>query len=384
MPAEIGCDLHTQPSRLSLSERMRSAISRLTANPSFRSWAARSPFTRAISRRQTQSLFDICAGFVYSKVLEAFLTTGAFDALKRGPLSLPDIARQTRLEIQMADRLMRAAAALGLARCLGDDMYSLGMNGAAMVDNPGVIAMIRHHKDFYRDLEDPLALLRGDIGDTRLNQCWAYLSPDRAETLTPGMATDYSEIMAQSQIMISEIVTASFDFTRYKRILDVGGGTGVFLQHVAAAAPKAELTLFDLPQVADLARDRLNALDLSKRIQAVGGDFVSGNLPANQDLITLVRVAYDHPDSTVGPLLKSCREALAPKGALIIAEPLSGSPTPQKTGDAYFGFYLLAMGSGKTRRFGEHEVLLKQAGFKDVEYIKTTQPALAGIVIART
>lgn len=383
MPAEIGCDLPVSSARPPLKALINSLVNRLAANPSFRAWAARFPLTRAISRRQTQSLFDLCAGFTYSKILESFVTAGMLDALKHGPMSLADIARQTGLETSMTDRLVRAAAALGLAQHFGDDTYGLGLNGAALVDNPGVIAMIRHHQDFYRDLEDPLALLKGNSAQTRLNQCWAYLSPDHAETLTSDIASDYSDIMAQSQIMISEIVTSSFDFTKHKRIMDVGGGTGVFLEHVANAAPGAELTLFDLPQVANLAIDRLTEIGLAGRINSVGGDFASGDLPGNQDLITLVRVAYDHPDSRVEPLLRSCYKALSPNGALIIAEPLSGDPHPHKTADAYFGFYLLAMGSGKTRRFSEHRALLTRAGFKHVDLIKTVQPALAGIVIAR-
>jgi demethylspheroidene O-methyltransferase len=62
-----------------------------------------------------------------------------------------------------------------------------------------------------------------------------------------------------------------------------------------------------------------------------------------------VRVVHDHDDERVLALLRAVRAALPPGGTLLLAEPMAGTPGAQAMGDAYFGFYLLAMGSGRPR-----------------------------------
>jgi len=369
--------------RPTLFDRMRDVVPRLVASPRFRSLIAGIPLIRGVARHQTQALFDLCAGFVYSQILFAFVETGALEKLAEGPLSPEDLAGKTGLTADSAERLLRAAAALDLAAPRSRGRFGLGIRGAALVDNPGVIAMIKHHGDLYKDLSDPVSLLHGTAGRPRIAQYWSYLADDRAESLSEEAAAEYSGLMALSQTMIAELVTDSFPFQNYERILDVGGGTGVFLQHVAAKTPVSALTLFDLPPVASVANRRLERIGLGHRIRTIGGDFATDRLPDGQDLVTLVRVVYDHNDATVLSLLKACRTALRDGGALLIAEPLSGEGPGARVADAYFGFYLLAMGSGRTRSPAQHTALLNAAGFAKVSTVTTSVPNLVRLILAR-
>lgn len=366
----------------SLADRLRDLAPRAAASPRIRRWIARVPLIRRVARRQTEALFDLCAGFVYSQILGAFVETGTLRALTRGPLTSTDIARACDLTPAGAERLLRAAVPLGLAARRSGGRFALGLRGAALVDNPGVLAMIRHHRDLYADLADPVALLQGRADPTRISRYWAYLSDDPASLEEPADAAAYSDLMAQSQTMIAETVIASYPFRNHRRILDVGGGTGTFLQHVARAAPAAALTLFDLPAVVANAKRRLAGTEEGARIATVRGDFTSDALPPNQDLVCLVRVVYDHNDAKVLSLLEACRDALSANGRLLIAEPVSDDGTGDRIADAYFGLYLLAMGSGRTRTLDEHEALLHKAGFRTVRSADTTLPSLARLIIA--
>ena len=58
---------------------------------------------------------------------------------------------------------------------------------------------------------------------------------------------------------------------------------------------------------------------------------------------------HDHDDAAALALLRAARAALPPDGTLLLAEPMAGTPGAEPMGDAYFGFYLLAMGSGRPR-----------------------------------
>ena len=116
-------------------------------------------------------------------------------------------------------------------------------------------------------------------------------------------------------------------------------------------------------QLADSARTRL--ADRGITAETHGGDFFADSLPQGADAISLVRILHDHNDQPVRRLLASVHAALPPGGTVVIAEPLSG-PGEGRVGDAYFGFYMMAMGSGRPRSFAEIEALLKHAGFESV------------------
>lgn len=360
----------------------RNFIIRIASSARARQWLAKFPLTRHISRHQSQGLFDLCAGFVYTQILYAFVETQLYTELAKGPMGVDHIARHTNLPAPVAKRLIRGTTSLGLSVQSKDGKYHLGLKGAALIDNPGVVAMILHHAKLYRDLSDPLTLMRGDIEETEISAFWSYLSDDRHETMVQETTNDYSDLMASSQIMIAEIITTSFDFKPYHRIIDIGGGTGTFMKHVADVAPKSDLNIFDLPQVALAANEHLKHSGLSDRITAIGGDFKNGDLPANADLMTLVRVAYDHNDDTVLALLKKVYAALPKGGKLLIAEPFAGDRAHDRTSDAYFNFYLLAMKSGRVRTFSEHKALLTAAGFSSVTRHSTINPALAQLALA--
>ncbi len=64
-----------------------------------------------------------------------------------------------------------------------DGRFALADLGAAVIGNPGIAAMVEHHALLYADLADPVALLRGETGRTRLASYWPYAA---GQTVAPG------------------------------------------------------------------------------------------------------------------------------------------------------------------------------------------------------
>ena len=361
----------------------RERIDRLVASARFRAFATRFPLTRPVAVRRSKALFDLVAGFVHSQILLAVVRTGLVEAALERPRTLEEIASLAQLPLPAADRLVRACIGIDILEARSGERFGLGRMGAALADNPGVVAMIEHHTALYEDLRDPLALLRGEIGETALGGYWPYVRRQAEEAMNPELAERYSTLMARSQEMMHAEILDAYPFARARCILDVGGGSGAFLSALAPRAPSAQLMLFDLPEVADTARRSLAARDLDKRIEVIGGDFLADGLPQGADVATLVRILFDHPDSRALAILKAVRAALAPDGALVIAEPVSGLKGAERIADTYFGFYLLAMGQGRTRSQAEHTAMLRMAGFGQVRLIRTRMPHLVCLIEAR-
>jgi demethylspheroidene O-methyltransferase len=362
---------------------------RVVSSPFCQKWAARVPLFSWIARKRAGQLFDIGAGFVYSQVLFACVKLKVFDIVAAGPMSSAAIAARCGLRPDAAERLSAAAAALQLLqkRGKGKDglpLYGLGVLGASILGNPGYKDIVRHHEMFYADLMDPVALLRGENEPTRLSQYWPYATHDAGRAAIG--ATDvsaYTDLMAASQGFVSGDILDAYDVSRHCVMMDVGGGDGTFLRAAAGRAPALRLMLFDLPPVAETAGSRFVAAGMADRARCFGGDFQNDVLPEGADLVSLVRVAHDHDDAVVERLFARIFAALPPHGALMVAEPMSGLSGAESMADAYFGFYLLAMGTGRARSSETLSAMLRTAGFQDIRRIPTRRPLLTAMIVAK-
>ena len=186
-----------------LADRAYGLRDSILASQRFQIMAARFPLTRRISAKRARDCFDLCAGFVYSQVLFACVKLDLFELLARRPLSVAEVARQTKLNEDAARRLLLAAASLDLLQDRGEDRFGLGQIGAAMRANPGVKAMIEHHAMFYADMADPVALLRGEVTETKLARYWPYADGIDPASLTSSDVAPYTSLMASSQQFVS-------------------------------------------------------------------------------------------------------------------------------------------------------------------------------------
>lgn len=369
---------------LRLVDRWRDWRNRVVARPEFQRWATAFPLTRPVARRHARELFDLVAGFVYSQVLLACVRLDLFEILAEGPIEMAHLADRVDLGLEAVERLVAAAASLELVERRPGDRVALGRLGAPLVGNRAVTAMIEHHATLYNDLADPVALLRRE-GRPAMAGYWPYAAVDGGYSpaaLSAERVAEYSALMSASQPLVTREVLDAYRFSRHRVLLDVGGGEGSFLAAVAGQAPGLQLMLFDLPAVAERARGRLALAGFGERAQVFGGDFFAEELPRGADIVSLVRVCFDHPDDRVLKLLKAVRRALPDDGTLLLAEPMSEMAGVEAMGDAYFGFYLLAMGRGRPRSTMHLSRLLKEAGFGRVKSVPTRMPLQTGLLVA--
>lgn len=367
-----------------VSQRFHALRDRIFASPAFQRWAGAVPFTRPVAVARSRRVFELTTGFVFTQTVLACFRLGLFERLRDGPAELDVLAREWELDPDAARRLLEAAEVLDLVERRGWTRFGLGRLGAPLVGNGPVRAMMEHNLLLYDDLRDPVELLaRGGGPDTQLGRYWPYAGTRRPQDLAPDEVAEYSALMTRSHALVSDEVLGRYPFRRHTKVLDVGGGEGGFAESLARAVPGLQVTLFDLPAVAQRAEERLNGSEPGRRIRVVGGDFFRDPLPAGHDLVTLLRIVHDHDDDDVARLLRGIHEALEPRGTLLVAEPMADVPGAESVGAAYFSWYLFAMGTGRPRSAGEIEALLRDAGFRGIRPVPSRVPVQTGMLLAR-
>ena len=362
-------------------------LERLYASPKLYQWSLSNPLTRWITKRRTQQIFDLMSGSVYSQVLPGCVRLDLFKMLHQSPLDLPQIAAQTKLPEPALQRLLLSAVSLGLLEHRSHERFGLGALGVPLAVHPGIGAMVEHNHLLYQDLQDPLAFLnnawRGGMAEY-----WPYAHDEQAaERAAQDKFSRYSDLMASSQeFVVQEILTAYY-FDDHRCVLDVGAGKGRFASELALHAKHLQLKLFDLPPVLALAKANFESKGLLDRMTPCPGNFLHDPLPVGADLVTLVRVAHDHPDDVVQLLLQKIHDALPVGGTLLLAERMAQSQSRTGDGatqtDTYFHFYLLAMGAGRLRTPEALMQMMSRAGFSNIEQIPNNMPIHAQILLGR-
>ncbi len=371
--------------KYTLWERLTIQKDRLIANRKFQRIASRIPLIRNISKTRANQVFDLMAGFVYSQILLGCVRMNIFAHLADGPLTLSELSTKIDLPVKGLERLLLGAVSIRLLERKSNNRFALGVLGAPLVDNQALLAMIEHHSALYQDLRDPIVLLRGDLKEKALESYWPYITEHSEELKSLSSVekvAQYSALMSASLPLVADEIIGSYNFNQHRCLLDIGGGQGTFIQMLSGGAKHLQFKLFDLPGVAKLAQENLNHQLGLGRVDCVGGDFFNDVLPTGADIITLIRVIFDHDDERVKKLLSAIYQALPVGGKLLVAEPMAETAEIPAMGQAYFGFYLLAMGRGRPRSAKEIADFLFEAGFLRCRMVKNTMPINAQIILA--
>ncbi|MGR3313722.1 methyltransferase [Roseovarius indicus] len=353
-------------------------VARLIARPGFQRVASRVPFGRGLARRDGAGIFDILQGFVAAQVLSALVELGVLRRLLDGPDGAGRLGLTCGIPEDRMGELLQAGAALKLLKRRRDGRFALARKGAAILGVPGLEDMIRHNRAFYADMAEPEALLRGE-GETQLQRFWPYVFGG-SDGMSREAAERYSDLMARSQELVAQDTLEAVSLKGVGTLLDVGGGSGVFLAAALKRYGGMRGMLLDLPDVMPAAEERLGREGLTGRVALHGGSFREGAVPEGADAISLIRVLYDHDDDTVRALLAKVHDALPEGGRLVISEPMSGGRRPERAGDVYFAFYTMAMGTGRVRsaeRIGE---MCREAGFGNIRAPKARRPFITSVL----
>ena len=135
----------------------------------------------------------------------------------------------------------------------------------------------------------------------------------------PDEAANFDAAMADFTKHIAIAVAAAYDFSPFRRVVDVGGGNGALLAGILAANPTLTGVVFDLPNVAIRATEQIRELGLADRCDIVGGDFFK-EVPSGGDAYLLKHVIHDWNDDRATKEFWTCRRAMGAEARLLLVE----------------------------------------------------------------
>ncbi|TYB69635.1 methyltransferase [Nonomuraea sp. PA05] len=171
----------------------------------------------------------------------------------------------------------------------------------------------------------------------------------------PELSASFDAMMATGADYVADLVEG-YDWSRARHVVDVGGGSGVFVAEVLRAHPEVRATLVDLPGTVERGRRYLAGLGLEGRCSFAGQSFFEP-LPAGGDVYVLKRVVHDWGDDEARRILRRCGEAAGPDGRVVVIE----------TGDdpamvAEMSLRMLVLSGGRERSVDGYRALVEEAG----------------------
>jgi hypothetical protein len=310
------------------------------------------------------TILEIAGGYPLSRCLHVVADLGVADALDETPCTAAELAASVGVQPDALGRVLRLLSAHGVF---------LARNGA-FVHTPASRLLRTDHPRSLRALVRLFGLPPAwDSFGALLHS--VRTSWPAGEEIYPGGMWGYFGHHPEARAIFDAAMTAkahgqvagvlaSYDFSEFATVADIGGGRGHLLRAILELVPSAHGVLFDLPpviqEVGGLASERLT-------LQA--GDFFKDPLPVC-DVFLLMEVIHDWADAEASNILQAVRRAASPDARLLVIEemvPDEPGPHWAKTLD----LHMLALLGGRQRSRDEYATLLDRAGFALLREIDT-------------
>jgi acetylserotonin N-methyltransferase len=329
-------------------------------------------------------ILDLIESFRRSKAMFTAASLGLFDRLTGTAATAQELALELGLHEGALVRLLDGCAALGLLERAG-----AGYRNSAVADDylrrasPDSLAGYVLYSD--RALYPMWAHLEDAIreGSHRWRQTFGWEGSIFDHFFhTPEARQTFLDGMHGFGMLSSPAVARVFNLSRFRHIVDLGGGTGHLAIAVCERYGHMTGTVFDLAEAVEAARRHVEASRAAGRLRLRAGDFFTDPLP-EADLYALGRILHDWGEEKIRRLLGRVRAALPEGGGVLIVETLLDDEQPGPVHAQMQSLNMLICTEGRERPAREYAALLESCGFCQVEARRTGAPLDAILAIRK-
>jgi len=294
----------------------------------------------------------LSAGSLFSYLIKLVNEIGLADVLKGNRLTKKELSRKLRFKEDRLARLLNLLFTLGIVSKEGNKygdneiLKLLARKSENTLDYFSKLYSSDLYSKVWRKSKDsmisgkPVAeiLFKGDRWKS-MEDNWEIL-----ET--------FHRAMSQWSSVIHYNAIKDFDFSKFTKVVDVGGGRGRLLSKLLRDNPHLEGVLFDLSIAANVD------------LPFVSGNFFKDKIPEG-DLVILAHVLIDWDDKRAMKILKNCRKSMKKGSVLVVLDHVLDNPSLEQKGFSnLLDFHIMLMGDGKVRSKKEFAELLQKSGFK--------------------
>ncbi len=331
-------------------------------------------------------IMQIGMGFWASKTLLTAVNMGLFTHLAHGALSGKEIQNKLGLNPRSLFDFLDTLVALGF-------LYRTGLKENAVYRNSD-------DSDLFLD-KNKLSYIGGilEMSNNRLYPFWNNLEEGlktgKPQNETKNGGKPLFEAIYANEDRLREFIHGmggvqagnfmklahDFDFSKYNTLCDVGGSGANLSIHIAKNNSHMKCISFDLPPVGPIAKENVDGLGLSDRIEVSSGDFFTDELP-RADVITMGNILHDWGSEDKLMLIKKAYDALPEGGAFIVIENIIDDERNKNV----FGLMMsLNMAIETDQGFdftaSDFNKWAKEAGFSQTNVMPLTGPSSAVVAI---
>ena len=317
-------------------------------------------------------MMQMITGFWTSCCIYAAAKLNIADLLAERAQTAEQLAEATHSHAPSLYRVLRALSGAGIFLENERGEFSNTPLGATLQDNvPGsmkamAIAQLGDHYNAWGNLV--YSVKTGNIAFDNVEgmPVWKYYETH------PEEGVNFMKAMAGLTGAVIVNVLPAYDFSGFKTIVDVGGGSGALMMAVLNAAPEANGIVFDEEYVVAETKNIIDSKGMATRCKTEAGSFFSF-IPKDADAYLMKMILHDWDDEKALLILKNCYSAMKAGSKLLILEsviPGANIPHPGK----FMDINMLAMTGGKERTEQEFKDLLEMAGLHFIKVIPTHSP----------
>jgi ubiquinone/menaquinone biosynthesis C-methylase UbiE len=300
-------------------------------------------------------LRELVSAFQKSRIVLTAFELGIFTSLGNEFRTSFEVAHLLNSRPRATDRLMNALCSLGLLNKENNLFSNTEMGKQFLVNGaPDYQSGLNHSLHLWNSWSQLTEVIQ--TGKPAADK----VIGDRGQNWVEG----FIEAMNNRGKMIAPQVIEQLDFTKVKRVLDIGGGSGIFTITMVKSNPGLEGVVFDIPEVVPLTNKYIAAAGLTNRITTMSGDMKTSEFGQNFDMIFLSAIIHMLSPSECQQLINKCSKALNSGGQLVIRDYLMDDTRTEPTQGAIFAINML-VGTDEGDTYTENEVKdwMKNAGF---------------------
>ena len=325
-------------------------------------------------------LMQIATGFWAAKTLASAVELDLFTRISGQGTTAEELTKLLGLHPRPAKMLLSGCAALGLLVRREGRFFNSSLAEEFLVRSKPY-----YFGGFVTMLDRRLYLAWNRLTEalkTNRAQTWGD-KPGLFEAIAahPEEQRIFTEAMHSLSAMAGRAVAEAFDFSKYRRLLDVGGGSGAYCIETAKRWPHLQAVVYDIAPALEVAREKIAEAGLAGRILTLEGDFFTEALPKGSDVILLSMILHDWTPEKDLAILRKCYEALPSSGAVIVSELMMDDDETGPAPAALMSLNMLIECEGRNYTWAEYTEWLEQCGFRDIQRIPLQSPGANGLLI---